>query len=354
MKTITLTLTAILFMAISTFATVWTVSNNPTDIAAVNFTSLQTAIDSASVGDTLYVMGSIATYGTVDVKKQLVFIGSGYHNFNPGRPSTKVTAFNMRYMRDGLNNIISTPNGSVFTGFEANITSMDVGISNISIIRNKGAFTYYGSTTNPASNWIIMNNIINSLEHYLYQKIMSNFQILNNIVKGHCYSHSSTVKNNIFISTSCYLSGNSSTISNNIFYASSTAQLSGSTVTNNLSYSSGSTAITDFDYTSSNYDTNNVVNQDPKFVSIPVSTSPTFEYSHDYHLQSSSPAIGAGTNGTDIGIYGGSYPFPSGGPIPYQTSALPAIPQILELNISNIIIPIDSALHINIKARVRN
>ncbi len=355
MKKITLTFAAILFMAISTYATVWTVNNNSANNSAANYTSLQTAIDSASTGDTLYVSGSPLNYGTVYVNKQLVFIGAGYREIGAERYASKVTTFTLIDAKDALNNVISTSSGSVFTGFLGNISSTTLGISNISIIRNKGTFSYCGATNSPAVNWIFINNIITNINYYSYHTYCNNFQILNNIITGICYLQYSTAKNNLFLNSTAYITGSYITENNNIHHGANTHTLNNSTIKNNLSYASGSTTVnTSFDYATTNFDTNNVVNQDPKFVNVAVSISPSFDYAYDYHLQSSSPAIGAGTNGTDIGIYGGDYPFPSGGPVPLQTSALPGIPQITDLQISNFVIPIDSALHIHIKARVRD
>ena len=356
MKNFTIILAFMLFATLTTKATIWTVNNNTANNSAAHFTSLQTAIDSASIGDTLYVSGSPLSYGSVNVNKQLVFIGEGYHFIGAGRYKTDVSVFHLTEKNNALDQLISSASGSVFTGIYCQITTdMVVNMNNITITRCNTEIYTRGFTDEPTSNWIIINNIIRTISYSSWSNQVnnSNFHVLNNFILGSTLLNNSNIKNNIYISDG-HSSGNSNTLINNIYHGMSTLGLTNSILKNNLSYASGGNNATNFDYNTTNYDTNNVVNQDPKFVSATVSTSPTFDYADDYHLQSSSPAIGAGTNGTDIGIYGGNYPFPSGGDIPLQTSALPAIPQITDLEITNMIIPIDSALHINLKARIRN
>ena len=355
MRNYILILAFMLFATITTKATVWSVNNNPANNSAADYTNLQNAIDSASVGDTLYVYGSPTTYGTVYVKKQLYFFGEGYNVIGAGRYSTSVGTFYLGEIKDALNQLVSDASGSVFTGFDCTIKSQVAGISNITILRNRVDIYYKGYSSVPASNWIIINNLIGVLKHdAANMKENNNFQIENNIIlpAGYVGCTNAIVKNNLIIRTYVYF--DYGTITNNIFYYTSPAGCTNSNIKNNLSYANGSTIATSFDVSTTNIIANNIEAQDPKFTSVTISSSPSFSYAHDYHLQSTSPAIGAGINSGDLGIYGGNYPFPSGGVVPLQTSALPGIPQILNLQISNTLIPIDSVLHINLNARVRN
>ncbi len=50
-----------------------------------------------------------------------------------------------------------------------------------------------------------------------------------------------------------------------------------------------------------------------------------FDYTHDYHLQS--PAQYVGTDGTQVGIYGGMHPFKEG--------SVPMIPHVISKSISH-------------------
>jgi hypothetical protein len=89
-----------------------------------------------------------------------------------------------------------------------------------------------------------------------------------------------------------------------------------------------------------NTGTGNISNQDPKFVT--GASSGNFVYTDDYHLQSSSPAKGAASDGTDIGPYGGNNPFVWGGVF--------SIPQITQTLITNPVINQSTPINTNIKA----
>ena len=86
-------------------ASVLTVSNST--IAAVQYTSVQTAIAAAVDGDTLYIHGSAFTYGNIVIDKKLTLIGAGY----------KVTG-TQNNVSTSFNDIQFTgaPSGSSFTG----------------------------------------------------------------------------------------------------------------------------------------------------------------------------------------------------------------------------------------------
>jgi hypothetical protein len=60
------------------FAKVHTVDNTPGNGAMFN--SLQTAISSASSGDTIIVMRSIDSYGSISIKKKLFLYSDGHHH----------------------------------------------------------------------------------------------------------------------------------------------------------------------------------------------------------------------------------------------------------------------------------
>ena len=66
-----------------------------------------------------------------------------------------------------------------------------------------------------------------------------------------------------------------------------------------------------------------------------------FSWSYNYQLSETSPGHNAGTDGTDIGPFGGAYPI--------STTGEPKLPIIELFNINNPIIPLDSVLNIHIK-----
>lgn len=65
-----------------------------------------------------------------------------------------------------------------------------------------------------------------------------------------------------------------------------------------------------------------------------------FSYTANYHLKSGSPGENAGTDGTDIGVYGGSAPFKDGG--------LPVIPNIKQFSVSKN--PVDGKIQVQATA----
>ena len=72
-----------------------------------------------------------------------------------------------------------------------------------------------------------------------------------------------------------------------------------------------------------------------------------FQYSNNYHLIAGSPGINYGTDGTDVGIYGNTYP--------YKDGALPVNPHISTSTIAPHVIQNDGLLNVNqvIEAQTR-
>src|SRR6185503_6393023 len=72
-------------LCVNVFATVRTVSNNPTTIA--QFSTIQAAVDGSSSGDSIYVEVSPTRYAGFTIQaKRLVVIGPGWYpaqNFQP-------------------------------------------------------------------------------------------------------------------------------------------------------------------------------------------------------------------------------------------------------------------------------
>jgi len=100
-----------------TNAIVWTVSNNPVDSAAAQYSELQEAIDAAAASDTIYVSGSPNTYGSITITKQLILIGAGYNPDNQFDLKSQVETITLEIGMDGFGNPVSTPSYSKFDGF---------------------------------------------------------------------------------------------------------------------------------------------------------------------------------------------------------------------------------------------
>jgi hypothetical protein len=225
-------------------------------------------------------------------------------------------------------------------------------------------------------NWVMYNNIL----QYIYAGTTTrtsagptNIIIANNIIRGwlgYITSSSMLVDHNIFLGTS----GNNNylfniILSNNIYVRSSGNAMSQTvlcTYNNNLSSQSTIGSASEYNPTNnfvttyigsgggSNSGAGNQAGVDPLFQN--VTNSDSYVTTFNYRLAAGSPGKNAGTDGTDLGIYGGSYPFPSGGAVGsgFDTSAMPPIPQVTEMNILNSTVPVNGTLNVNVKAKVNN
>lgn len=339
---------------------IWTVDNKPNSSA--NFTDLQTAIDSASAGDTLMVAGSNDSYGEINVTKKLVLFGAGYKIDNQWGLITQTGS--VRFIAyDAIDNPDGDASESVFSGFQSskhNLYDYSIEIEkckNITIERCYIPGTIHHSGDHSAdvmirSSTIIKNSIISNIAgswgggSNAYRSI-----ITNSIIKGditNLQPTSEIIIDHCLFAASQPLYYNSSylIISNSIFYNAGIINCSYITFSNNLSFGNSNTEF----IFSTNTGGNNLVNVNPQFNKV----ESAFSFDDDYRLKPGSPAIGAASDGTDIGIYGGSFPFPIGGEGEFLMAAPPRIPQIMEMNIQNATVPENGTLKVVLKARKGN
>jgi hypothetical protein len=215
-------------------------------------------------------------------------------------------------------------------------------------------FCYGYILTYRVSGVKIINNIITKLRIDIYT--YGNSVVYNNIITdlgffSNYNSNSLTFDHNIFLGASspqfryCI-------VKNSIFYGTSPNNSSSThtTFSNNIAYASSSDTFNIS--TNSNAGYNNINHTNPGFVSV---STTSFDYSYDYHLQTGSPGISTSTDGTNMGIYGGLYPFPIGGASGsgFQTSQEPAIPQIYEYIIQNQTVQPNDSVSVNIKVSIQ-
>jgi hypothetical protein len=337
--------------------------------------NLQTELTNATNGDIFMVEGGF--YGDINVTKQVALIGTGYFLGN-GTQATPATA------RTGRVHFRTGSAGSMITGFEIN-GFLNITTSSISVTRNNiteaiqigvnDALTW-GSTAN---NVIIKQNLARRLE------------ILG--VSGGSITGFSC-KNNIF-SQGFHLQGNiSGEIINNTFdrdivgdeqgygvqsYISQT-QTSGNYVcgkinvvfknnilTNISSWTGDWCPVTSYptdiflnnilNGKSSSYGayaiptnlgtTNTIITTtqlNNLYIGYPTN-SPNFATDARNQLATTSPAKGAGENGTDCGAFGGDEP--------YVLSGIPFVPTIYELKVPQTVSQ-GGTLNVQIKAKTNN
>ncbi|HXH18569.1 MAG TPA: hypothetical protein VNJ07_05755 [Chitinophagales bacterium] len=355
-------LSAILLNNVLVYAAKLTVDNSPGSAAQYN--NVQSAITAASNGDTLLVYGSAYTYAAFTVDKKLTIIGSA--GFDP-----EVT----NEYRPTVNNISLSTNssGTVISGFNIGyVQAYSTTVDNIGIYNN-----YFNSTTTgiqwysaTCNNWVIEGNVFqasgqnNFIDNYSNTSTLNNILIKNNYFEMSAYYYyvsnynnsSFTYRNNIFVIRSnnnaypmCYQC-NSVLYENNIFwmtdaaYTDITAQNCTSCVfNNNIIYNSSGATMTAIGSIGNGVSgANNIMNQDPQFVNFNVANGYTI--SENYQISNASPGNNAGTDGMDIGLFGGNYN--------WENRKYPkTFPHQEVLNVINGSVPQGTPVNVNLKAR---
>ncbi|MCH6202047.1 hypothetical protein MMU07_20895 [Aquiflexum sp. LQ15W] len=343
MKTIYKLFTLICYMAVyQVHAAVITVSNRPGDIA--QFTSITAAINAASDGDFIYVSSSGTSYGSFTLSKRLTIVGAG-HNPNVNDPLASEL---------GQVSLAAGSSGSQFIGlriFVITFSGSATEINNITIKRNSlnQTVTTAININSNSRNWTIEENIIGRIGSNSGPDFQESHLIRNNIIVSFVSGVKfSTFSNNIFKTTGEVFTpqiSQSNNIVNNIFFQNNlnndfaANRIVNCVFNNNIFF--GSNNPTSLPAGNNNTGENNFF-VNPLFVSVP---NNTFNYGNDYMLQASSQGINAGTDGTDIGLFGG---------IGYTVSGEPAIPQVTLFNILNPIVPQNGNLNVRIESRANN
>jgi hypothetical protein len=352
MKTKTYLLLALFVaMASGALAGIKTVSNNPSSPG--QYTSLQTAIDAASLGDTLMIAGSTTSYGAVTIAKPLVLVGAGYNN--PYGNNTLLTSIDLTRTSSSLGASGTKIMGIYFTSAVYFYGSYSGGNGSTQVIDNVliercrfvNAWVYFYN--NSYHNDTIRNCLLSGNSLYFTSGAgFTNVIIHNNIfdnpqISSYSANNLSTVcfRNNLLInkSTAVFANVNSMIIENNIFYGCEPTGCTNAAFTKNITYLCAAVPG------AGNIGSGNIA-ANPLFVTYPPSGG-AFSYSYDFHLQAGSPGKNAGTDLTDIGIYGGM--------LPYNVGANPHFPQMMELTLpSGSSVPAGGTLNVHFKARKQN
>lgn len=303
-------------------AKIWHVDSNPGNSA--DFKTVQAAHDAATAGDTLYIMGSGVPYGNLVMTKRLNLFGPGY--FLAENPETQA---NISEARIGTLDLNPGSEGTLITGLyfhsPTSITRSQIIInaSNIVFKRNR----VYGMTSNSASIYItdttgnvfiLQNYIVNdqnaSNVHAIWlQGQNTNVEIRNNFIL--------VLDNGTTGAINCPATS-SATVSNNLMRG--FLYLNYCVVTNNILIAGNYTGA-------NNLITNNLgnYNQFPagsNLQSVGMNSS-LFVASGGsdawYRIKDGSVGDSYGTDGTDVGPYGGWDP--------YVTSGIPSLPSIYYL-----------------------
>jgi hypothetical protein len=271
------------------------------------YTSLPDAVTNALDGDIIYIPGG--SFEDVTISKRLHLIGVGHH------PDFTIYT---NYSYCNSINLAQGAHGGSISGLK--ICNLNIGTSvNDNIVSFSISRCWIGACqiNGKSANNSFSENIIQSLGS---NNTAKNNVFFNNIIGFAGDLVESTFRNNIFLSV-FQLCGQTSTN----YYTSSISGINNSTFENNfiqgipsnVNYSIfNNNLFTFISPSGENVYSNNLFNQDPSFIFVNV-PGYGFDYSYDYQMKSDSPGKDAGRDGTDIGIYGGIYPWKEGS-IPFN------------------------------------
>lgn len=275
------------------------------------------AYNAAQNGDTLYVSGGIFTF-PASFNKSLSIFGVGHNpQFTTATEMTKVS-----------NNFSLTANASDshFEGihFVGGISGANAPFSNVTFKRNffAGTFSFIGDGNNVATNNLLIECILNN-SITMNTTNWDNSIISNNIILSAISTSNNIVHNNIFTrGSSGYFNASNTSVFNNIF--ASTGNPFSGTVSGNI-YRNNAFVSTAPSFGGDAIAENNYTGIDLNSFFIDFGTVGVFSYDNDYNLQN--PADFPGQDGSQIGIYGGLFPFKDG--------SIPITPHIKSKNIAS-------------------
>ncbi|TBV25675.1 hypothetical protein DMZ43_12120 [Meridianimaribacter sp. CL38] len=292
------------------------------------YTDLSEAIEGSVAGDTLYIPGR--NYVVNDtINKPIHLIGTGINpNYTQATGITTVASSSIVLPQlvlgenaDGgsITGIFFTTN--YYNGNPYNNITVESGadVSNFLIDRS-----YFGSNVGGKfSNSLIKQNIFRHRNNFNAQD--GNSLISNNIFcdRGNTFTNCK-VANNIFLVSAQYyeaIDASNSIIENNILPANYAFDyLNNCNIRNNVNTSNG---VSGSIIRNGNF--NDSADLTTVFSSYS-SISDAVNQSADFHLPDNSPYKNGGSDGNDIGIYGGRYPWKDG--------SVPFNPHIVSKNIS--------------------
>jgi hypothetical protein len=366
---------AVLVASVNVFATVRTVSSNPSTIG--QFSTIQAAIDASADSDTVYVYGSPNIYPSFTIlDKKITVIGPGWAPDKSLPLTATVSGAIIRNSPAG-----GSPDGSELQGliFSAtvnvcqNAVGGDFGVNNIRLIRCQFNFPVQWDLT--SSGFLIEGCVFYNSQNFNGSATYQNFLFQNNMFffSVCCLSaqiQSLTNSVNVRFDHNIFYSSNNSggsivsvfgsncrfiTFSNNVFnQANAGNNVSFSTftnnITNNITLSSANATSNATPWTvNSNVDGGgNVANQNPTMAdqtSVNASSgSPTLNFTI-----SSGSANNSGSDGKDMGLL-----FDATGSLNWDNSRNSRVPRIFSMNITTPTVTPGGNLSVTVEARKSN
>lgn len=298
-------------------------------------TRLDSAVLIAQSGDIIYLPGGvISSYNDIMINKKITLIGAGYNI--DSTVSTLPTIFSY-----GIN-IEGGGDGTSIVGCKmiGNPININGSVSNISI--NRCYCTGINIATRKMSTILLSENYIDNLGVGIYNNgidTFSNIVIKANVINsfsGFFFNNPIQISNNIVLSMTPFGTGGyqNTLFNNNILCViNTTSPITLFNAQNNLVVYSKTTSGTNY----YNYALNNVdlldtsSNLSKVFINYKGYSKNTYNQYipnlsplSNFHLVSSCPGKNAGSDGTDVGIYGTANPFKEGG-VPFNPHIQSAI-----------------------------
>lgn len=292
--------------------------------------TLSAAMAAAQPGDFVYIPGGSFNMDSVKIDVELHLVGVG-HNPSATVATGRSQLTGSIYLLSGADN--STIEGLYITGnIQTGTNSGNQHVNNITISRcnfNDLRLSYNGTGNNETSSGFFCRE--NIIRGWLYGGNVDNTKVENSFLTGKfVYFYGASFFNNIcfyYSSSSSYSEWifqycNFCTFSNNVFCG-SLREWSSSNLSffNNVYPGIGFGGIKEdnIDLQSSELDNN----RNPIFINYP---GRFFRYNANYHVQDTSVCKNAGLDGSDMGVYGGDYPF--------KDSGLPMHPWVMSKSIA--------------------
>ena len=314
--------------------TVRTVDNNvgaPT--GPTTYSTFEAAHAAAVDGDTIQFVPSPTSYGPITLSRRLTVRGGNFRErAEQGGHVVRVETIGFTTSSDPQNP--RDPSGSSFEGLVmysfngvGSPTVRNLSVRDCIVLEGVRGGGGNGGGTLPSLS------IKTSVLVGVYGGSNTpNIMLFGNLILGGVYLNQANttqiVDHNLFVNYG--VRGRNLLVSNNIFLSPVTdgsySAVTTSVFTNNLSFATSGNELPAPHPTNSG--TGNLVNVNPLLVDFPTATTMATVLETDFRFQAGSPAIGAASDGTDIGPLGGATPFTS-----FFTGGAPT-PVVSMLNVS--------------------
>lgn len=331
MRKILLTI-AILIVYNNVFATIFTCSNANPNPGTYDF---YWAMNTANVDDTIYVSGSVFSYGNATIDKDVVIIGTGH---NPQKQNP---------LKSHFDRLLITTNGS---GARLENLEVDVIITHPNLFFKAYAckiatLRLTNTNVNPTLSACVVTDSI------YFSDPVSTLKVYNSLlccpIEVYNLDGNDYLYNNVFIGTGNFIKCNNTNdgnaiIRNNIFYG-KVPNITGGTLTG--------TGIGSFTHNVSylnsfpDDDGNNIVGN-PLFNNVPIGTA-SFNPTHDYHLQASSPALTPGDGASERGLFAAVYGYRI-----FRPTGEASIPLIKTMSITPTTVLSGQSIQVNFSSKV--